>query len=390
MEYYLPTYEECTAIVKKYDGVEFYESVHYVDDYKISTFNYRLVWYDDFITPLGEDSPVKAWELRGICFVFDKDGSLFKRYLLMNKFFNINQVECTQLDLLKDYRFKSVYNKADGSVINFIKLPNNRILAKTKMQTDNVQAISAQKLYEGNQNTIDLVDWCFDNDIMPIFEYVSPLNRVVLKYTRSELVLLRLRCLKTGEYLELDTYPNIDDVTTTEEITEYSNFEEILEDYKTKKGVEGCVVTLEDNPYACFVKVKTEEYFNLHQVIDGMSRENDIIKMILEETIDDFISQLDIQDDETLEMVDEIREKVTLYIDSTIHSINEEVERFKTEFDSSHKQYAMSYPKKKPQLFTLSIRVISGVDVFEVVTELLKRKTFRLEEARSFLRNGFV
>ena len=49
MEYYLPTYDECKAIVKSYDGLEFYESVQEYDGYKISVFNYRLVQYSDFL-----------------------------------------------------------------------------------------------------------------------------------------------------------------------------------------------------------------------------------------------------------------------------------------------------------------------------------------------------
>lgn len=47
--YYLPTYEECKAICDKYDNFQFYEGVTYVDGYKISSFNYRLIGYNDFI-----------------------------------------------------------------------------------------------------------------------------------------------------------------------------------------------------------------------------------------------------------------------------------------------------------------------------------------------------
>ena len=102
MKYYLPKYEEAKAIAEKYDNFQFYEKEQGVDGYSIRTFNYRLVGYNDFKHPLGEDSEVSAFELRGLSYVFNEDGSLFKRYLLMNKFFNLNQVETTLYDNMKD------------------------------------------------------------------------------------------------------------------------------------------------------------------------------------------------------------------------------------------------------------------------------------------------
>lgn len=384
MEHYLPTYEECMAIVEKYDGLQFYESVQEVDGYKISTFNYRMVWYDDFVIPLGEDSPVKAFELRGLCFVFNTDGSLYRRFLLMNKFFNINQVESTQYDLIKDLKFKSVYNKEDGSVINFIELPNGRILSKSKMQVDNVQAVAAYRIYEANESIQKLVKWALSNDIMPIFEYVSPLNRVVLKYSESDLVLLRLRCLNTGQYLDFETYPNIDDVNVVQKISIYNGFPEILKDYETLENIEGCVVELEDNPHAEFVKVKTEWYFIKHQLYDNLHREDKIIKMILEETIDDHISTLDIEyDHEIINMI----ENISAILNSFIQKKTITVEKISNKYKGSIKEFAIEY--KHNTDFHLSIKHINGEDLFDIIKCYIIKNTNKLNKAILFIeRNG--
>lgn len=48
MEFYLPTYDECKAIVESCDGLQFYESTQEIDGYKICTFNYRLANFNDF------------------------------------------------------------------------------------------------------------------------------------------------------------------------------------------------------------------------------------------------------------------------------------------------------------------------------------------------------
>jgi hypothetical protein len=53
--------------------------------------------------------------MRGICFIFNTDGSLFKRFLLLEKFFNLNQVPESMYSIVKDYKIKAISNKEDGS-----------------------------------------------------------------------------------------------------------------------------------------------------------------------------------------------------------------------------------------------------------------------------------
>ena len=81
------TYKQATNIVENSNGV-FTESKHLVSEFNVSVFNYRLATYENFINPIN-DLSLNGLELRGLTFVFNKDGSLFKRYLLMEKFFNI-------------------------------------------------------------------------------------------------------------------------------------------------------------------------------------------------------------------------------------------------------------------------------------------------------------
>ena len=89
--YKIPSYQDCIDICEKSDGL-FYESKLSIEGYNISMFNYRLCTYNDFVT-------YGAFELRGLTFVFNSDGSVYKRFLLMEKFFNINAVSYTHLTL---------------------------------------------------------------------------------------------------------------------------------------------------------------------------------------------------------------------------------------------------------------------------------------------------
>ena len=62
---------------------------------------------------------------------------------MLQKFWNLNQVAETQYSAVKYKIISNIYDKADGSLITFIKLPNNKIIAKTKGGFDNSQAIEA-------------------------------------------------------------------------------------------------------------------------------------------------------------------------------------------------------------------------------------------------------
>jgi T4 RnlA family RNA ligase len=388
MLYYLPTYEEAKAIAERYDNFQFYEKEQTVDGYNIRTFNYRLVGYNDFVNPLGEDSDVKAFELRGLSYVFNEDGSLYKRFLLMNKFFNLNQVESTLYDKIKHLKFKAVHNKEDGSVINFIKLPNGRTLAKSKMQVDNEQATKALEVYNNKPEIKEVVEWALGNDIMPIFEYVSPTNRVVLKYKETDLVLLRLRCLTTGKYLDLNTYPKLNEVRVVE-TEEYSSWDELNRLAETVSEKEGWVVTLEDNDEVDLVKRKTTWYCDRHHLLtDEVYREDFIIRKTVDNTIDDVIAQVDQDDTEVLDIIDKVVDTTVDYIKRAVKKTEDTLELFNSEFASDKKSFVLGYGKKD-KYFSYTLAVVNGkADVLEVVQKDLLDNTNKLERARSFVEKG--
>jgi T4 RnlA family RNA ligase len=383
--YYLPSYEDCKAICEKYEYFQFYEGVTMVDGFKISTFNYRLIGYNDFIQPLGADSPIKSFELRGITFVFNEDGSLYKRFLLMNKFFNLNQVEETQYHAIKDIPIKKVHDKCDGSVINFIQLPNGRILAKTKMCVDNTQAIWATEVYESTPAIKEMVTWALERNIMPIMEYVSPRNRVVLKYKKTDLILLRFRDLETGEYLDLDIYPKISELETPQ--TEpYSTWEEMTELIETAREKEGWVVTLENG---MMVKLKTKWYCDLHHTLtEAIHREDFLIEKTITEEIDDVIGQVEPDDEEVLALIDNVITVTVDYILRASKIVESKVKDYHEKYNGSRKDFVINYGKKD-KYFSYVMTVIDGRETaLSAVTKDLKQYANKLEQARSFISNG--
>ena len=73
--YRLPTYDQAVEMCSDEDS-PFYEIKTEVDGYNVSFFNYRLAQYKDFVNYNG-------YEMRGLTFIFNTDGSVFNRYLLL-------------------------------------------------------------------------------------------------------------------------------------------------------------------------------------------------------------------------------------------------------------------------------------------------------------------
>lgn len=381
----LLTYRQAVDLTKLSEDT-FYESKFIVDNYNISIFNYRLAQYSDF-----RDN--SAFEARGITYVFNSDGSLYKRYLLLHKFFNLNQVENTQYSLVKDLEIKSVSNKEDGSVASFIRLPNGRVLAKSKMSFESDQAVGMMRLYNSNKELRDFVNWTLDNDIVAIFEYVAPQNRIVLRYSNEELILLRLRDNNTGEYLNISDYS--DKIGSIRVAPSYvATLDELIDLAKSVEDKEGWVVEFSNG---LFLKIKTSWYVSLHGLLnDDLYREHILVKYILDDKIDDVLGQIPEEEFEAHERIEKI-------VSIVKHSITEKVEDILKSYDLfleggvgrdwdgdlrlqlMRKTFALKYRKDRNFGYVMSLS--KGADVYDLAKDWLFDMTKRLVISREFLKS---
>ena len=375
---YLLTYEEAVEICSKND--KFYETKHKVNGYDVSTFNYRLAIYEDFINPLKDKPYLNAKELRGLTFVFNKDGSLYKRYLHLQKFWNLNQVEETEYSKLENLEVVDVANKLDGSLCAFVKLPNGDVVGKTQNSFDNEQTEAMNEIYRKNENLKRFLDYCFERDYNALFEYVSFMNRIVIEYDKPEVILLRVRD-KDGLYLnlkEIDTFElKCAEKEKNLSLEEYIELAEKLEDK------EGWVLTLKEGDEYVMIKIKLGWYCERHRLMEDIERENDVISLILSESIDDILGQLDpVYDKNRREFIFDIMEKVNSYVFETMKEVNELVSKFNGDI----KEFALDFKNEKN--FSMAISVVRGkCDSLTAVKNKLKSKTKRLEEARRFIKN---
>lgn len=391
--YSIPSYEEAVELCSKEDA-PFYESKMVVDGFNVSVFNYRLAQYKDFANPLEHKPGLKGYEMRGLTFVFNEDGSLFNRYVLLEKFFNINQVPESMYSIVKNYKIKYVNNKEDGSIATFVKLPNGKIVGKSKMGFDNDQANGINRIYRGNVEIKTLVDWCLDNDIIPIFEYVAPHNRIVLRYTTEELILLRLRDNKTGKHIDIQDH--LDKIGSTKiapfEDDHQGNLDSLIELVAKQIDKEGCIVQAVDSEGRdFFFKLKTPWYCERHGLLtDDIYREHVIIGYILDDKIDDILGQIPEEEVEAHERINKIIVIVKRAINEKMEDIKKSYQLF-LDMGENRKEYALKYSGKnefgkiiEPN-FGYVMNLANGKDLYEISKEHIRDITKRLMIARDWL-----
>ena len=402
---YIPTYEEAVEMCS-YSMSPFYETKLVVDGFNVSLFNYRLANHGDFKNPLPGK---QAFEMRGLTFVFNKDGSLYKRYILLHKFFNLNQTSDSLYSDLKDLKIKTIQNKEDGSVASFIKLPNGKVVGKTKMGFDNLQSESINRIYNSNKELKKFVDWSLDNDIVSVFEYVSPQNRIVLRYRKEDLILLKLRCNKTGKYLSLVDFTMQTSNITVAEYTDPISLDQLVELTKNEIDKEGYIVHFQGDH---FIKVKTAWYVALHGLLtEDVYKENIIIGHILDDKIDDILGQIPQDDVDTHNRINKIITIVKQSINDKVSEMNDAYSHY-LNLGISKKDYALNYRTdnenftyvmnmvKYHELKSLSEkevieiygdleayeRALLRTDVWQMAKDYIRDRTKRLLIAREWLR----
>ena len=381
---YQINYKDAERLCAAYDNFNFYKTLHRIDGYTIATFNYFLCEYKHFDKPLDDSPEIKGHDMRGVTFVFDKDalGNDVnpKRFLMLKKFFNVNQVPETQLDLIKKKKIKHITSKEDGSLVTFMHLPNGKVFTKTQAGFTNEQSAAALNLYHSQKDIKKFVDMSLIRGFTPLFEYVSYDNRIVLKYSTKELRLIGMRDNEDGEFYsaasmtKLKENFDIPSVTTLPTMT----FEELEHLVHTAEDMEGVVVEFEDGQ---LVKWKTTWYFNLHGIRTvNIFREDYVIKNYLKETLDDAMQELNMTDDaDAFRFVDKVKGAVTNWSAFIDKKTDELAELYKT----YEKWGTFAFENRKAPFFSLGRTKIETPENYKSrKIDFMLKQTYHLNEAK--------
>lgn len=287
--------------------------------------------------------------------VFNSSGDCICRSL--PKFFNFNENAETQLSRLN---FNSdnitIFEKVDGSIINAV-LINNVIVFKSKKSFSSVVALLATQLATDNIIAFSKALIVYFN-CTPIFELTTKQNKIVVDYPKDKFpfTILHARNIETGEFLDrflLETLAKIYNVpiTKTFELTK----KELLDSLQTLKDFEGYVVYFKD--INKLIKFKTEWYKSLHHAMTVLT-ERQIVEMVINETIDDFKSNLsDLIKPEEMIKIEDIETSVISDLSSIINAVESIIYEEKL-LEKSFKEVATQYKDNK--YFSLIMTYVRG------------------------------
>lgn len=224
-------------------------------------------------------------ECRGL--LFDKMGHIISRPF--SKFFNISEKPETQVSVLDFSLPHTIYEKLDGSMIRVSRIYNNIPMLATKMGETDVSAQAQCWLTSQSYEKTSWLNKMYLAGKTPLFEWISPENRIVIRYDSADLVLLAIRDNITGEYhniLDFDTPFNI--------VPSYGSLgipiSQYIEKARVQQGREGDIIRWNSGH---MVKLKNDTYVSIHKTKDQIRSNRHIVDLMLKNMLDDIYPHLD-------------------------------------------------------------------------------------------------
>jgi RNA ligase len=287
--------------------------------------NYRRMGSDVFPDPATAPDAHTAhlWGLRRQCrgLVFDLKGNVISPGF--EKFFNVNENEETQAHFIDLTQPHTICEKADGSLVRPIPMVDGRYRLGTKMGLTSV-AEQPEAWVQQNPGYDRFIRILLAQGWVPLFEWCSRQQQIVISYPEDRLILLSVRRVQDGVYM---TYSQLQELAVdygVELVRRYEgtvqNMQYLMAHTLDLRGQEGWVVWF-DNGYR--VKLKAAEYLQIHRAKDQILRENALIGMILDETLDDVKGFLPDTD----------REAVSAYETAFWHGIGETAVQWRLKHD---------------------------------------------------------
>lgn len=317
--------------------------------------NYVVSKQDSF------DHPIRR-ECRGL--VFDENDKIISRPF--HKFFNVNEKEETQENKINLSLPHTVTEKVDGSMIRPLVFGGCFRLA-TKMGVTDVAQNAEEWLFsrpdirEKQHYMIEMTN----KGLTPIFEWISPRNRIVLRHDEENLILLAIRDNVTGEYLPLDSNAPFDLVPIYGDISSINAY---VRKIRSQENREGDVIHFHDGHK---VKIKTDWYVAIHKILDKVKFDRNIIALALNEELDDAIAGLPESE----------KQRIEIYEKKFWQKFDEKIERLKSIYKESQKyesrkEIAVNFAKDlEKSEKSLLFKMLDGYDPQTSLLNYIKNQT---------------
>ena len=254
--------------------------------------------------------------------VLDKNGNIVLRGF--SKFFNYLQLHAehykkqytdewvnehdnfSSTDVDKKYH---AVEKLDGSLVLMGEYKNKAVLSSTSTTNQETDLLSTayKNLVDKNKDLTErILNYCKETGQTLVFEYVSPMNQVVVKYEKTDYVLIGIVNNHTGVYMSQD---DLDSIATKFGFTRPKQYMKTLQglttDQRILKNHEGYIVF---NEYGNLIKFKTDDWFagsDQSDLFFGTRLTKKKVFIILDAYIDDKIDDLYARQNQNKELAEQ-------------------------------------------------------------------------------------
>lgn len=348
-------------------------------DHKIVNYIYSSP--ETFPDIISEDDHVNIMrrEFRGL--IFDsKTGDIIRRPY--PKFFNVGEKHETSISVLDVSQEHKILDKLDGSMICPYVVGDKEIWGTKMGFTDFSHDVA--DFVGRNVKYRDFSLDCINNGYTPIYEWMSPRNRVVIDYGPKErLVLTAVRNMRTGEFWSDSKMRCLSPVEVVGNVPGETLTQDFINKVRGVEGLEGFVIRFNSGH---MIKIKADHYCQLHRVKSDIQYERGVVELILNEKIDDLKPLLPEND---LERLEEYETALNSGISDSVNKILQLA--YKLESDQiSRKDFALNIaPSYQPYVNVVMFKLFgsncpSPDLVRNMVKELILKNTIRNNKFEEF------
>jgi RNA ligase len=281
MSYKFPIINHIQPVLDAIEGREEFVVKHDVEaGYKVVNY---LVSMTDTFPPVTDERSAILRECRGITFCDTTGVVLARKY---HKYFNLGERAETQPDVLNFLEPHDILEKLDGSMLTPLRV-HGGIRWCTKMGLTGI-ALPVDEFVAARPYYNDLVEEVFTANQTPIFEWCSRQQRIVIDHPVDRLVMTAVRDNVTGEYMDyldmlvLGSRHGVEVVHALPGTVD--NLQKFMDHTRDLMDAEGYVVRFKSGH---MIKVKAAHYCQIHKTLDHLRHEKDVVRLILDEKVDD-------------------------------------------------------------------------------------------------------
>jgi RNA ligase len=364
MNYDFPQIETIEDVL---DDINGYDEIRVMDKGDYTVINYAVAFEETFAWDLEDPhaSSIRR-ECRGL--IFDKEGKLISRPY--HKFFNAGEKEETQLNKINLYEPHVVLEKLDGSMIRPIPTADGFRLATKAGITDISQ--QAEEFIADKPEYDKFIRSSIACGLIPIFEWCSRKNRIVIDYPQDQLILTAVRDKLTGTYL---LYPNIVGTGKNYNIPvvkaiagDDTDIQKVVDHIRKWDDGEGVVIRFDTGH---MVKVKADDYILRHKSKESINQEKNVIQVVLDDAVDDMIPLLTKEDAERLK---NFQKAFWDSVEHTAMDMNDLYNAGNTMYPDK-KEFAVNFVQKMILPFHAPIMyaIRGGRPTIEVIKEMIRK-----------------